>query len=411
MKNNLFSKINLFNNKLGTNSYYSYLKKFNKIFNDIKKDIKDAKKTLNILDKNFEYNFKPKNLIQFKKYKTIAIIGMGGSVLGAEAIYYFLKKKIKKNFLFFDDLDESKILDFKKKKIFSKTLFIVISKSGNTVETLTNAFALNVFRKKSKNIIVISEKKDNNLFALSKRLNLFYIEHKNNIGGRYSVLSEVGMVPAYLMGVNISKIRSNIFQFLKVQNKTLLRDSSIKLATLLKSKKNNNLIFLSYFSELEKFLFWCQQLIGESLGKNNKGFLPVISKVPKDHHSLLQLYLDGPKDKLFYIFSFEKKGREKVTADKDFIKNFYFNKKKLSDIKNSQKKALIKSLKEKNIPYREFHIKKIDEETLGKLFSFFILETIIVGKLNGINPFDQPAVEKVKVYTKKFLKKNTKNNF
>ena len=80
-------------------------------------------------------------------------------------------------------------------------------------------------------------------------------------------------------------------------------------------------------------------------------------------------------------------------------------------IRNSQKKALIKSLKEKNIPYREFHIKKIDEETLGKLFSFFILETIIVGKLNGINPFDQPAVEKVKVYTKKFLKKKTKNNF
>ena len=135
------------------------------------------------------------------------------------------------------------------------------------------------------------------------------------------------MVPAYLMGVNISKIRSNIIQFLKIQNKALLRDSSIKLATLLKSKKNNNLIFLNYFPELEKFLFWCQQLIGESLGKNNKGFLPVISKVPKDHHSLLQLYLDGPKDKLFYIFSFEKKGREKVTVGKDFIKNFYFNKK------------------------------------------------------------------------------------
>ena len=98
MKNNLFSKINLFNNKLGTNSYYSYLKKFNKIFNEIKKDVKNTKKSLNILDKNFEYNFKPKNLIQFKKYKTIAIIGMGVGI-GAKP-YIIFKRKKKKNFIF-----------------------------------------------------------------------------------------------------------------------------------------------------------------------------------------------------------------------------------------------------------------------------------------------------------------------
>ena len=84
----------------------------------------------------------------------------------------------------------------------------------------------------------------------------------------------------------------------------------IKFANLLNSKKFNNLIFLNYAPELEKFLYWCQQLIAESLGKKNKGFLPIISNVPKDHHSLLQLYLDGPKDKIFYIFSYEKKKKK-----------------------------------------------------------------------------------------------------
>ena len=79
------------------------------------------------------------------------------------------------------------------------------------------------------------------------------------------------------------------------------------LANLMKSKKFNNLIFLNYIPECEKFLYWCQQLIAESLGKKNLGFLPVVSNVPKDHHSLLQLYLDGPMDKFFNIFSFEKK--------------------------------------------------------------------------------------------------------
>ena len=232
---------------------------------------------------------------------------MGGSILGSEAIYYFLQSKIKKKINFFDDLDISKITEFKKKQSLSKTLFIIISKSGNTIETLSNTFALNIMKKNSKNIIIISEKKNNLLFNLSKKLNLFYIEHKNYIGGRYSVLSEVGMVPAYLMGLNLNKFRSQIKDCFKVQIK-LLKNSSIKLTTLL-TKKIDNIIFLNYSPRLEKFLFWSQQLIAESLGKK-KGFLPVISNVPKDHHSLLQLYLDGPRNKIFNIFSFDEKSEE-----------------------------------------------------------------------------------------------------
>ena len=144
--------------------------------------------------------------------------------------------------------------------------------------------------------------------------------------------------------------------------------------------------------------------MAESLGKKNRGFLPVISNAPKDHHSLLQLYLDGPKDKIFNIFSLQKKSKEKIILSKNIGINSFLNKKELSKVKNAQKDALIKSFKKRNIPYREFKINKINEEVLGKLFSFFMIETIIVGKLLRINPFDQPAVEQVKDYTKKLIR-------
>ena len=205
------------------------------------------------------------------------------------------------------------------------------------------------------------------------------------------------------MGINIFKLRSNIRDFFNKKEKLFLKDSSIKLGSLLRSKKINNLIFLNYAPELEKFLFWCQQLIAESLGKNSKGFLPVISNVPKDHHSLLQLYLDGPKDKLFHIFSIEEKSKEiinikGITNNKNFL-----DKKNLSTVKIAQKNALIETFKKNEIPFREFKIKNINEEVLGTLFSYFILETIVIGKLIKVNPFNQPAVEQVKVYTKKLL--------
>ena len=158
---------------------------------------------------------------------------------------------------------------------------LIISKSGNTIETLSNSFALKVLKKNSKNVIIISEKKDNLLFSLAKKYKLFYIEHKNYIGGRYSVLSEVGLVPAYLMGININKLRSQLLNFTEGKEKYFLRQSSIQLANLLNFKKINNLIFLNYSPRLEKFLYWYQQLIAESLGKKNKGFLPVVSTVPK----------------------------------------------------------------------------------------------------------------------------------
>ena len=131
--------------------------------------------------------------------------------------------------------------------------------------------------------------------------------------------------------------------------------------------------------------------------------MPVVSNVPKDHHSLLQLYLDGQRDKLFYIFSVEKKSNLKIKTKKFSNRINYLHGKDLNDIKDAQKNALIKALKKKKIPFREFKINRINEEVLGELFSYFMLETIFIGKITKINPFDQPAVEQVKIFTKNLL--------
>ena len=398
----LVFKNNIQLKNLKSNSRNYLIKRYNKILLEIKKDLKNNKKTISVLDDNFKLNIKIKDLKKFKKFHKIAFIGMGGSILGIEAVYNFFQLKITKKIYFFNNIDEKKIISFKKKENLSKVLFVIISKSGNTVETLSNTFSLNVIKKKANNIILISEK-NNLLSSLSKELNLFHIEHRDYIGGRYSVLSEAGLIPAYLMGINIKKFRSKILNCFDNKNLNFLKESTIKLASLISSKKFSSLIFLNYSPELEKFLYWCQQLLAESLGKKNKGLLPMVSTAPKDHHSLLQLYLDGPNDKIFNIFSFENNSELKTTIPTGSSVGSFFNKKKLNKIKNAQRYALIKVLKKKQIPFREFKIKKNNEEVLGKLFSLFITETIIIGKLLNINPFDQPAVEQVKVYTKKLL--------
>jgi glucose-6-phosphate isomerase len=399
---NFIAKNSISKKCLNVNYRKKLYKNYKKILNKVIIDTKNPKKTLNVLSHNFKFNFQIQDLKRFNTFKTIVLVGMGGSILGSKAIHGFLRKKIKKNFYFFDNLNSKEIKEFKKKKL-NKVLYIIISKSGNTIETLSNLFSFNIIKKNSKNIILVSERKDNLLFSLSKRFNLFYVEHKNFIGGRYSVFSEVGIIPAYLMGIDIFKLKSKKINFFKNKKELFLKDSTIKLACLLNSKKITNLIFLNYIPELENFLFWCQQLIAESLGKKGKGFLPVISNTPKDHHSLLQLYLDGPKDKLFHIFSLQEKTKVKIKTKQLIGKVNFLHKKTLDQIKLAQKEALVKTLAKNKIPFREFKVKKINEETLGELFAYFILETVIIGRLTNINPFDQPAVEQVKIFTKKLL--------
>ena len=402
MSKNIYLKNSISRSYFNKSLYTKDKIKLNKIINKILVSLDENNDAIHSLSKKFNLNFRTSELIKFNKFKSIILIGMGGSALGAEAIYCFWKNKIKKKFFFLNNLDQFKIKEIKTNISLKDSLFIIISKSGNTLETLIN---VNLFKNiiNNKNAIIITEKKTNRLNTFAKKKKIFLLEHKDYIGGRYSVLSEVGMIPAHFMGLNIKYFRKNLLNFINSREKNILIENVIKLSHIYKNKKINSIIFLNYAPELNNFLYWAQQLIAESLGKNGKGILPVISTAPRDHHSLLQLYLDGPKDKLFYIFTL--KNNQKMKTNKNvFGKKFiYAENKDLSKVKEAQKKALIQVLKNKNIPYQEIVINKKNEETLGELFSYFILETILIGKLININPFNQPSVEEVKALTKKHL--------
>ena len=402
MKKNIYLKNNINQSYFNKDIYSTDKIKIKKIINNIFTSLNKKQDSFHSLSQKFNFNFKRSQLIKFNKYKTVILIGMGGSALGAKALYSFFRDEIEKKFIFLDNLDQLKIEKIKQKINLKNYLFIIISKSGNTLETLINTNLL-VDKINKKNTIIITEKKNNLLNTFAKNKKILHITHKEYIGGRYSVLSEVGLIPAYFMGLKIKKFRKNLLNFFKSKQKSLLIDNIIKLTQIYRHGKISSIILLNYAPEVNEFLYWCQQLIAESLGKKGKGILPVISQAPRDHHSLMQLYLDGPKDKLFYIFSVKVNKKMKINKNV-FGKAFsYIENKDLSKAKEAQKKALLHVLKSKNIPYQEFIINKKNEETLGELFSYFIMETVLIGKLIGIDPFNQPSVEQVKILTKKYL--------
>ena len=319
---------------------------------------------------------------------------MGGSTLGTQTIYDFLRKKIKKNFSFVDNLQSTTKINNEK-----KITNLVISKSGNTIETIINT---NLFLKKKHNNIFITENKKSYLYLLAEKLKAEIIDHNNYIGGRYSVLSEVGMLPAELMGLNSNKFK-NLNSLIK--NKNFLNSLILNVSSTLyfiKNKKYNSVI-INYDENSENLFNWYQQLIAESLGKNKKGILPIISNMPKDNHSVMQLYLDGFKNNFYTFFFVNEKNSTKINTNFDDNRMNYLKNKNLHQIKLSQKLASENVFSKKNIPFRSFTILKRDEKTLGELFSFFILETILIGKMLNLNPYDQPAVELIKKETKKIL--------
>ena len=342
--------------------------------------------------KSYKFSFN-KNLIKkYKKFQFYQIYGMGGSSLGSKAIYDFIGSKNKKKFVFFNNIDtKNKLI-----KTPKKTLNIIISKSGNTLETIVNE---NIFSGRDK--LFITENSNNYLKKLALELKSEIIEHKNYIGGRYSVLSEVGMLPAELMGLNSNKFRK--FDKL-ISNKNFVNNLLNNVNTLydlIKRKKTNSII-LNYDESSYDLFKWYQQLVAESLGKSSKGVLPIISDMPKDNHSLMQLYLDGNKNCFFTFFDVVDANSPKIKNK--ILDNFkYLKGHSLQSIKLAQKQATQIVFKTKKIPFRSFEILKRNEETLGELFTFFMLETILLGKMMKINPFDQPAVELIKKETKRIL--------
>ena len=399
-KDNFFK--NYFTNLV---KYNKNLKKTKKVFNSFLVDLKNNQiPLLETYEKNYEFNFSTATIKKFSKYENIIVIGMGGSILGTKSIYSFLKKKIKKNVFFFDNLDLNLNLKYRKIKNLKNSCFIIAGKSGKTIETIINLgiiFSKNLLKNK---LIIIAEPTDNALMAIANKYHAEFIEHKEFISGRYSVLSETGMFPAALMGLNLKKFK-NLKKLINNKNFVTTLIQNVACIYTLTSKKINNSVIMNYDSNLNDLGYWYQQLVAESLGKKGKGINPVLSFAPKDHHSLLQLYLDGPKDKFFTFFNSSQK-EDKFKVSQDIIpQNMKFLKNKnLSFVVNAQCNAVKNIFKSKKIPFRQITFKKKNEEELGEVFTFFVLETILLSRLMNINPFDQPAVELVKIETKKILR-------
>ena len=342
----------------------------------------------------YKYGYSKKLVKNLKKNFVFRIIGMGGSTLGAETIYQFLRNYTNKKFIFINNLKPN-LTKYEKN---TKAINLIISKSGNTLETISNS---NSLFKKNKNIF-ITEKKNSYLFSLANNLKSEIIEHKNYIGGRYSVLSEVGMLPAELMGFKEKKFKK--LNYL-VKNKSFLKsliNNVGSILTFIKQGKFNSII-LNYDEQSDNLFKWYQQLIAESLGKKSKGILPIISTMPKDNHSLLQLYLDGPKKNFFTFFNVVEKKSEKFNKIINDNSLNYSKNKSFFEILRAQQQATQNIFKLKKIPFRSFEIIKRNEEALGELFCFFILETILLGNALKVNPFDQPSVELIKKETTKIL--------
>jgi len=373
-----------------------HLKKINKkVKQDLKKLLKEKSTILDSLSTNYKNSYSKKNILNSQNYKNIRVIGMGGSILGTEAIFDFLRPKIKKSFEFISNLETGKIFQLKK----SKSVNLIVSKSGNTLETISNS---NIFIKKNDKNIFITENKPSYLFLLAKKLKAEVVHHNNFIGGRFSVLSEVGMLPAELMGFNPKKFKqlNTLIKSQKFVNSLLINVSNTLF--FLRKKKFNSII-LNYDKSSNNFFKWYQQLLAESLGKKGKGILPLLSTMPKDNHSLMQLYLDGPKNNFYTFFHVNEKNSSKIINNKILPTHNYLKNKDLNQIIYAQKIATENIFLKKKIPFRSFEVNLRSEKTLGELFSFFILETILLARALKLDPYNQPSVELIKTETKKIL--------
>jgi glucose-6-phosphate isomerase len=393
-------KINSFNFlKNNSKIYKNNLRKCSEIFKNLL--ISKENFFFNTLSEEFQKSISLKKIVLKKKlHKNILIVGMGGSVLGTKMLSSFFG--LDKNYYFLDSLNNSAVNDLIRKDLSKFSIFI-ISKSGQTLETLTNCnIILNNFRKRKKdiikNLIIISER-NSILFNFATKNNILFFEHNINLSGRYSVLSEAGLL---MFNLDYKKIIQGINSVLKKDLKKNLINNVSTLLTLMTKSKIDTHVSLIYSHNLLNYGYWHQQLLAESIGKNGKDFTPIISECPKDHHSIMQLYLDGKRNKFFTFF---KTINNKIDQP---IKDYFDQKLKKSSLNNivdAQFNATIKVFKKNLIPFRVILIdQKKPIQSFISLLVYSMLETAILCKALDLNPFNQPAVEEIKKETYSLLR-------
>ncbi|HEX4271908.1 MAG TPA: hypothetical protein VHZ32_10995 [Rhizomicrobium sp.] len=357
-----------------------------------------------------------KQAAALKGFATVAVLGIGGSSLGGQALTAL--RKVTKPFVeFHDNPDPFAWAKALKRFDLKKTHFIAISKSGGTAETLmqvlTAADALEKLGVKQlkKHFTIITEPHQSALADFADSIGAVKLDHPTGVGGRYSVLTMVGALPALAMGLNFKQLRAGAETALQqVLNAKTPADAPAVIGAALHYglAQNNRLattILWPYADDLAVFGGWWRQLWAESLGKDGQGSTPVSVLGPVDQHSQLQLFRDGPGNALFTLMTVDTKGKgpaaPKARANKLGLK--YLAGKKLGDLVDAEARATAQTLFKNGRPVRQIHLAKVDEFHMGALMMHFMLETIVMGKLMGVDPFNQPGVEEGKVLARQFL--------
>ena len=357
----------------------------------------------------------------------IVILGTGGSSLGGQTLAQLAGHavpgvgllRVAPRIHFIDNLDPFSMDTMLARLPLATTRFVAISKSGGTAETLMQTIACLSALKQAgldpRNALFgvsepAKEGKRNGLRDLLARYQVPMLEHHTGVGGRFSALTNVGLLPAAALGLDIRAIRRGAgLAFAPVLEKKKAAEVPAALGaalnvSLMAGGKTVS-VLMAYSDRLERFTHWYVQLWAESLGKNGKGTTPVAALGPVDQHSQVQLYLGGPRDKLFTVVTVAGAGQgprmdgelAKLAGEPGFAG------KTIGDLASAEGRATADTLAKNGCPVRTIHIEKLDEAALGELMMHFMLETIIAADLMGVDAFDQPAVEEGKVLAKKYL--------
>ncbi len=357
-----------------------------------------------------------KQAAALKGFSTVAVLGIGGSSLGGQALTA-LRKAGKPYVEFHDNPDPFAWAAALKRFDLKKTHFIAISKSGGTAETLMQTLtAVDALEKAGvktlkKHFTIVTEPHASPLADFADGIGAVKLDHPTGVGGRYSVLTMVGMLPALLMGLSGKQLRAGAAAALdQVLNAKTPADAPAAVgAALHKALADQGrlatTILWPYADALAVFGGWWRQLWAESLGKDGQGSTPVSVLGPVDQHSQLQLFRDGPGNALFTLVQVQTRGKglaaPRARANKLGLK--YLAGRRMGDLVDAECRATAQTLFKNGRPVRVIHLDKVDEFHMGALMMHFMLETIVMGKLMGVDPFDQPGVEEGKVLARQYL--------
>jgi len=359
----------------------------------------------------------------------VVLLGTGGSSLGGQTLTQVAGHAVPGVGLlrdpprlhFMDNLDPDSFATLLARLPLSTTRFVAISKSGGTGETLMQSAAVlaalkqtGLERRIGELVLGLSEPasggKCNGLRDLFAPFGVPFLDHDTGVGGRFSVLTNVGLLPAAMLGLDIGAIRSGAAVALApvLERKPATEVPAAVGAALSVALAENGkriAVVMAYADRLERFTRWYVQLWAESLGKDGKGTTPIGALGPVDQHSQLQLFIAGPRDKLFTVVTVATAGRgPRIEAElANLCGEPDFAGKTIGDLVAAQGRATAETLAKNGCPVRTIHLSKLDEASLGDLLMHFMLETIVAAHLLGVDAFDQPAVEKGKVLAKKYL--------